>query len=148
MSTPLGLSPRLHPALMPSDLSLSRHPEPSGPGTTEISSPLWDQHTARTPSDYPRPNRHLGSTRSKKASDKYQAQPRLKQELPALPSSRRYDTQVARLKPSSIPPTPGRLFDGGRLDPRLAAITHRDSKLSQSREFHPKVFSFDSEFRS
>ena len=99
-------------------------------------------HNQQSPSISRQSNKHPDRTRSKK--DQHQAHP-LSQELPALPLPWRGDIWVSHPTPS-IQPIPGRLPDEGGLDPRLAAITPKDSKLTLSRTFRPNdIFSTDSE---
>ena len=134
--TPLGPPPNPLPVPTPSNLSPHQHHESSGAAKT--SSPLRDQHTMRTSLVVSRPNKHSSQTRSANASDERRVGPSSRG-LPALPPSLRHNTQAIPSTPSPATPTNHRPSGRG-LNPRLATITPRDSKLTPDRKFHLETF--------
>ena len=135
--TPSRSLDQRRPMLMPLAPSPHRHPvstsDLSPPATTRISSPPCKQQRS--------PSQRLGQTHSKRVPDQHQAHP-LSRELPLL---RHRDAQVSHPM-SSVQPIPGQLFGERGLDRQLAAITPKDSILSQNRTFQPSnVLSADSE---
>ena len=134
MLTPLGPSPRQHPVLASLDLSFCRHPEPFGANGVGIVSPSWNQQITRTPSVYPQSNQYLGRVHSGGMSPEVQAH-LLSQGPPALSPRRPRDVKVTH--PSSTPRTLGQPLGRGYLNARLAAITPKNSRLTQDRKFRP-----------
>ena len=142
--TPSSPPKRQRPVLTPLERAASprsdlprRHPEPSR--TVLISSSYQSQHSTPTSSVYPQSNRHHGRERSEKVPNKPQAHPS-SQGLPALPPTHQ---RVVR-PTSSAPPVPRQLPS---LDPRLAAITPKDSKLTPDRKCCPETFYISAQFR-
>lgn len=127
------LTPSEHAASTRSDLSPHRRPDPSG--TVLNLSPYQSQPPMQTPSLSPQSNRPPNRARSEKVPNQHQAHTPSRG-LPILSSSHQRDIQVVRATPPT-PPVPDQLPD---LDPRLAAITPSDSKLTRDRTCHPKTF--------
>ena len=131
---PRSLGQRQHVSA-PSRLSPPRHPRPPITAWTTLSP------RSQSPSILQRSNQRLSQMYSKE--DQHQAHPLSQDSLAvpssrslAVPSSRHCDVRVSRMA-SSIQPIPGWLSGEGCLDQRLAAITPRDSKLTQSRTSLP-----------
>ena len=130
----LGPSPHQHPVFASSDLSFCRHPEPFGANGVGIASPSWNQQITWTPSIYLQSNQYLGQVHSGGTSPEVQAH-LLSQGPPALSPRRLCDVKVTH--PSSTPRTLGQPLGRGYLNARLAAITPKNSRLTQDRKFRP-----------
>jgi hypothetical protein len=133
--TPLEPLPRRRPASTRTDLSPRPFSEASG--TTGVQPPR-NQQVTQTASVYLRSNQHTSRTHSSDHS--------LSRGLPALPSLRQRDKQVARQTPS-IPTRPGRPSDREGLHPYLIAITARDSRLTQNRKSYLETHFQMTQFR-